>query len=266
MRTVAGASGRREAASATKATSAQEATSAEGAVGRRPTIYDVARAAGVATSTVSRPLSNPGRVSFKTAEHVRRVAKELGYRSELFEREVPDQRTKILAMIVADINNPVFHGMVRGAERTAVRDGYTVLVVETQESGAAEQSAVQRVLSSVDGILLTSSRMSDSAIRAFAKQRPLVVMNRVVDQVASVANDNVGAIKQAVEHLADSGVGAITYLAGPEASWADGMRWRGLLEAGHDLELKVYRIGPCEPTMSGGVWTAKRWYGTRLLA
>jgi hypothetical protein len=75
MRTVAGASGRREAASATKATSAQEATSAEGAVGRRPTIYDVARAAGVATSTVSRALSNPGRVSFKTAEHVRRVAK-----------------------------------------------------------------------------------------------------------------------------------------------------------------------------------------------
>src|SRR5215207_9450581 len=176
----------------------------------------------------------------------------LGYRAELFEREVPDQRTKILAMIVADINNPVFHGMVRGAERTAAHDGYTVLVVETQESGAAEQSAVQRVLSSVDGIILTSSRMSDSAIRAFAKQRPLVVMNRVVDQVASVANDNVEAIKQAVEHLADSGVGAITYLAGPEASWADGMRWRGLLEAGHDLELKVDRIGPCDPTMSGG--------------
>ena len=97
MRTVAGASGRREAASATKATSAQEATSAEGVVGRRPTIYDVARAAGVATSTVSRALSNPGRVSFKTAEHFRRVAKELGYRSELFEREVPDQRTKISA-------------------------------------------------------------------------------------------------------------------------------------------------------------------------
>ena len=110
MISVPGASGRREAASATKATSAQEATSAEGVVGRRPTIYDVARAAGVATSTVSRALSNPGRVSFKTAEHFRRVAKELGYRSELFEREVPDQRTKISAMIVADINNPVFHG------------------------------------------------------------------------------------------------------------------------------------------------------------
>ena len=198
-------------------------------------------------------------MSFKTAEHIRKVAKELGYRSEIFEREMPDRRTKVVAMIVADINNPVFHGMVRGAERTAAHDGYTVLVVETQESGAAEQTAAQRVLSSVDGVILTSSRISDSAIRALAKQRPLVVMNRVVDQVASVASDNVGAIKHAAEHLADAGVGAITYLAGPQASWADGMRWRGLLGAGHDLELTVHRIGPCDPTMSGGVWAAKRW-------
>jgi Bacterial regulatory proteins, lacI family len=93
------------------------------------TIYDVARVAGVATSTVSRALSNPGRVSFKTAEHVRKVAKELGYRSEIFEREVPDKRTKILAMIVADINNPVFHGSGRrrtstsGCKRESRREG-----------------------------------------------------------------------------------------------------------------------------------------------
>jgi len=214
MGTVTGASGRREATPAREQTSATEASSAKGIDGPRPTIYDVARVAGVAPSTVSRALSNPGRVSFKTAEHIRKVAKELGYRSEIFEREIPDRRTKILAMIVADINNPVFHGMVRGAERAAAHHGYTVLVVETQESGAAEQSAAQRVLSSVDGIILASSRISDSAIRALAKQRPLVVMNRVVDQVASVANDNVGAIEHAAEHLADSGVGAITYLPG----------------------------------------------------
>ena len=45
-----------------------------------PTIYAVARVAGVAPSTVSRALSKPGRVSYQTAEHVRRVAEELGYR------------------------------------------------------------------------------------------------------------------------------------------------------------------------------------------
>lgn len=197
-------------------------------------------------------------MSFKTAEHIRKAAKELGYRSEIFERDIPEKPTMVLAMIVADINNPAFHGMVRGAERTATHLGYTVSVVETQESEAAERGAIQRVMPSVDGIILASPRISDSAIRTAAKHRPLVVMNRVVDQVASVADDNVGAIKHAVAHLADSGVGAVTYLAGPEASWADSVRWRGVLQGGHELKLKICRIGPCDPTMAGGVLAAKK--------
>jgi hypothetical protein len=94
MGTVTGASGGREATPAKEQTSATEASSAKGIDGPRPTIYDVARVAGVATSTVSRALSNPGRVSFKTAEHIRKVAKELGYRSEIFEREIPDSGRK----------------------------------------------------------------------------------------------------------------------------------------------------------------------------
>jgi LacI family transcriptional regulator len=49
----------------------------------------VARVAGVTTSTVSRALSKPGRLSFKTAEHIRKVAKEFGYRSQSFERDIP---------------------------------------------------------------------------------------------------------------------------------------------------------------------------------
>jgi DNA-binding LacI/PurR family transcriptional regulator len=236
-----------------------ETTPVTGGPTATPTIYDVARLAGVATSTVSRALSNPGRVSFKTAEHIRKVAEQIGYRSGTLQRALPDVQTMRVAMIVADINNPVFHAMVRGAERTAEHLGYTVMVVETQESAAAEHKAIQRVLPSVDGVILTSSRMSDSDIREVAKQRPTVVMNRVVGQVPSVTIDNVRAIKHAVEHLADSGIKSITYLAGPQASWADGVRWRGLVEAGHELELRVRRIGPCVPTMIGGIRAAEQW-------
>lgn len=242
----------------TGVSSPDERTPEEG-VRLQPTIYDVARLAGVATSTVSRALSNPGRVSFKTAERVRRIAEEIGYRSVTLEGAAPKQHTMMLAMIVADINNPVFHGMIRGAERAAAHSGHKLLVVETQESEAAERSAVERVLPTVDGLILTSSRMSDSAIRTAAKQRPLVVLNRVVDQVASVTSDNIRAIRDAVELLAESGIRAITYVAGPEASWADGMRWRGLMEAGRELDLRVRRIGPCDPTMVGGIRAAGRW-------
>ncbi len=232
-----------------------------GAVGR-PTIYDVAREAGVAASTVSRALSHPGRVSFKTAEHIRKVADAIGYQATKIERDLPQQRSSLLAMVVADITNPVFFGMIRGAERTAAHAGYTMLVLETQESEEHERQALQRVQPAVDGIILTSSRLSDSAIRDLAKRKPLVVLNRTVGQVPSVTSDNVKAIKRATEHLVESGVNAITYLAGPDASWADGMRWRGLREASMELNLKVRRIGPCLPTMRGGAAAVEEWLRT----
>jgi LacI family transcriptional regulator len=230
---------------------------------RPPSIYDVAAAAGVATSTVSRALSKPGRVSFRTAEHVRKVAAELGYRSEPTERALPGVRTKLLTMVVADITNPVFFGMIRGAERTASHAGYQMVLGETQESEARERQLVGAMGSASDGLILTSSRLTDSAIRTLAKATPLVVLNRLVDQVPSVVSDNVRAVKRAVEHLASGGHRSLTYLAGPEASWADGMRWRGLLEAGHELGLKVHRIGPCRPTMSGGRQAAESWRRAR---
>jgi DNA-binding LacI/PurR family transcriptional regulator len=230
---------------------------------RPPSIYDVAAAAGVATSTVSRALSKPGRVSFRTAEHVRKVAAELGYRAEATERALPGVRTKLLTMVVADITNPVFFGMIRGAERTASHAGYQLVLGETQESEARERHLVEAMGSASDGLILTSSRLTDSAIRTLAKATPLVVLNRLVDQVPSVVSDNVRAVKRAVEHLAGGGHRSLTYLAGPEASWADGMRWRGLLEAGHELGLKVQRIGPCRPTMNGGRQAADAWRHTR---
>jgi DNA-binding LacI/PurR family transcriptional regulator len=224
----------------------------------RPTIYDVARAAGVATSTVSRALSHPGRVSFDTAEHIRRVAEEIGYRSTLIQRESL-RRTSLLAVVVADITNPVYFGMIRGAERTAAHSGYSTMIVETQESEVTEREALARVQPIVDGIVLTSSRMGDGTIREIAKRGPLVVLNRIVGQVPSVTSDNVHAIKRATEHLAETGMNAITYLAGPDASWSNEMRWRGLKEAGLDLNLKVRRIGSHEPTMRGGAAAAQVW-------
>ena len=224
------------------------------------TIYDVARVAGVAASTVSRALSKPGRVSFKTAEHVRRVAEDLGYRAGHLHRTVPTTRgTGMLAMLVADIANPVFFGMIRGAETAANEHGKTLLVVETQESEQAEEAAATRLTAVTDGIILSSSRMSDAVIRGMAKQRPVVLLNRSVGEVTSIMSDNVQATKKAVEHLVELGHSSICYLAGPDASWADGMRWRGLREASVELDLHVRRLGPFLPTMRGGAAAAETW-------
>lgn len=225
----------------------------------QPTIYDVARVAGVAPSTVSRALSKPGRVSFRMAEHVRGVASELGYRSVRMELPISSRGTGVLALVVADIANPVFVGMIRGAEREATQHGLTLAIVETQESQQGEERSIARLEATVDGFILASSRMSDQAIRSLAKRKSVVVLNRTVREVASVVSDNVHAIKKATEHLIGLKHASICYLAGPEASYANGMRWRGLKEAGMELDLQVRRIGPFLPTLRGGADAAERW-------
>ena len=233
-----------------------------------PTIYDVARHAGVAPSTVSRTFARPGRVSFTTAEKVRAAAEELGYRVTSANRSGLDgeRRTNMISLMLADISNPVFFELIRGAEETASKAGYFVLLNNTHEDDRAERAIIERTLPMVDGVLLTSSRMSDSAIRMMAKQKPTVVANRAVSGVASVVPDNARGMRRAVEHLASSRRRNIAYMAGPEASWSDGMRWRALRESALELELRVSRMGPFEPTSHGGRQAAVRWLEHRIPA
>lgn len=224
-----------------------------------PTIYDVAKEAGVAPSTVSRAFARPGRVSAATAERVRRAAERIGYQRSTFAPPILQAPTRLLAIVVPDITNPVFHEVVRGAEAAADEQGYTLVILDAQESDLRERDAARQFLSSVEGLILASPRSSDSAIRGIAKQRPVIVLNRPVQGLPSVVTDNARGSTQAAEHLRHLGHDAITYLAGPESSWADGMRWRGLQEAGNELSLAVRRVGPGEPTVAGGEQAARLW-------
>ncbi|GMA33394.1 LacI family DNA-binding transcriptional regulator [Litorihabitans aurantiacus] len=224
-----------------------------------PTIYDVARAAGVAPSTVSRALSRPGRVSTATAEKVHAAALELGYRRASVGPVLTSVPTRMLAMVVADIGNPQFVDVVRGATAAAEAAGYTMLLVDAQESDVREREAASTFLDAVDGLILTSPRLSDSGIRGIAKRRPVIVLNRIVSGLPSVLTDGARGVRRAAEHLGQLGHREITYVAGPEASWADGVRWRGLEEAGLELDMRVRRIGPNAPTVEGGARAARRW-------
>jgi len=228
------------------------------ASGRTPraTIDDGARAAGVAPSTVSRAFSRPGRVSFQTSERIHRIAAELGYRTDSLARALPIGPTSMIALAISDITNPFYNEIIRGAQVAASEAGYTILLADTQESGAHERKVLERAASTVEGIVLASTRMSDSAIRMTAKQRPVIVLNRAVSDVPCVITDNPRGTRRAVEHLAELGHRRITYLAGPEASWADGMRWRSLREAALELDLQVRRVGPVPPTVAGGARAA----------
>lgn len=225
---------------------------------RQATIYDVAEAAGVAPSTVSRALSRPGRVSAVTAQKVHEAAEDLGYGHSARPRTA-DLPHRLLAIVVADIANPVFHEVVRGAEEAAARAGYTVMLFDAQEDHRRELRAAEQFLFAVDGLLLTSPRLSDSGIRAIAKQRPVLTLNRHVHGLPGVVLDSGRGGHRAVEHLGEKSHEHLTYCAGPESAWSDGMRWRGIQEACAEVGMHAHRIAPGTPTLQGGEEAAARW-------
>ncbi|WP_243076591.1 LacI family DNA-binding transcriptional regulator [Microbacterium sp. SS28] len=230
------------------------------------TIYDVAELAGVSPSTVSRALSKPGRISAATEARIRAAAEQLSFRINPMARALHTGRTSTLALVVADITNPVVFDIVRGAEQVATAEGYTLVIAESQESGATEAAAVQRLLPSVDGIILATSRLEDDAIRALAQQKPLVLINRAVDGVAAILPDVETGVAGLLELLHDLGHRSIAYLSGPTTSWVSARRWEHLLEQTERRGMGLVEIGPNAPTIAGGTEAWRRVRAAKVTA
>lgn len=221
-------------------------------LGAAATIYDIARAAGVNPSTVSRALNKPGRVNVKTEERIHAAAKALNYRLNPMARALPTGRTNTLGLLLADITNPMFFEVVRGAERAARARGYTLILAESQESGEREAEAAERVAPSVDGLILVSTRLSDEQIRSLAERKRLVVINRRVDGVEEVVPDLEPGIDQALALLSEFGHRSVAFLSGPPEAWVSGARWRTVAERARSRGMNAVEIGPGRPTLEGG--------------
>ena len=217
-----------------------------------PTIYDVARSAGVSPSTVSRALSRPGRISAATEQRVRRTAEQLGFRVNQSARALPTGRTMTLALLLADITNPVVFGIVRGAERAAATAGYTLVIAESQESGSAERATALRIASSVDGIVFATSRLDAGSLTELARIKPSVLLNREVPGITSVIPDVERGVVQLVDHLVALGHRNVGYLAGPGSSWIDRRRWEALLSSGRAAGLRPFEVPGGDPTVDSG--------------
>ena len=216
------------------------------------TIYDIARLAGVSPSTVSRALTTPGRISARTEAKIRAAAAELNYRVNPFARALPTGRTKLIALTIADITNPVFFDVVRGAEQVASENGYTLVLAESQESSARESATLERILPMVDGVIMATTRIGDEEIQAINEFKPVVLVNRHVTGVADVVPDIETGISEAVAHLAKLGHKHIAYLSGPKASWMNNARWSVLMAEALAAGLTVVEIGPNAPTLATG--------------
>lgn len=228
-----------------------------GAIGKKPaTIHDVAALSGVAASTVSRALSTPGRVNFRTRARIEAAAAELKYVPNAQAKALSSGRTKAVAVLVSDITNPFFFDIIRGTQLQLKASGYTQLLVDTEESDEVESNTIGQLLQTADGVILTSPRLSDEALSAAAAKIPIVTINRDVLGVPSVILDTPTATNQALDHLISLGHSHIAYLAGPDSSSSNIRRWAALSAAAEDRKVTVVRLGPFAPQTYAGAAAA----------
>ena len=220
------------------------------------TIRDVAAAAGVATSTVSRALSHPDRVSPSTRARVLQAASELRYSPSGQARALSSGKTGNVALLVPDIGNPFFTGIIRATQRQLSASQYTLVLVDTEESPEVELAAVERLRTSVDGMVLTASRLSDEQLIDLSSRVKLVTINREVPGIPTTQIDTPSGMVQAMEHLASLGHRHIVYVAGPESSSSNRLRWAAIRAAGERLGVRTTTTQPISPTLLSGAAAA----------
>lgn len=226
------------------------------------TIHDIAARAGVASSTVSRALNNPGRVNARTADRIRRIADELHYTPSGQAQALSSGRTRTVALLVPDITNPFYFDLIRGTQHQLKAAGYTQVLVDTEESTEAELSELGRLRKTCDGAVLTASRLTDDQIVAAAGLQPLVTINRNAPDVPSVLINTPTAMSQAVDHLVSWGHRRICYVSGPPNSFSNRWRWRAVTQAVRTLrnergiEVELTRVGPFAPNSASGAGAA----------
>lgn len=222
------------------------------AVRRQPTLRDVAAAAGVAVSTASRALTRPGRVNADTADRVVAVAQELGYIPSASARALLSGRTATVALVLPDVTNPFFFGLVRGTGARLRESGYVQVLADTEESAEVELDTLRKLRGQVDGAVLAASRLSDEQIAAAAADLALVVVNRAIPGTPGVLLDTAGGMVQALEHLVAQGHTRIAYASGPVTSWSDGRRREALGPAAERLGVDLVVLGPYAPVRQSG--------------
>ncbi|RYX96130.1 MAG: LacI family DNA-binding transcriptional regulator [Comamonadaceae bacterium] len=209
-------------------------------------IKDVARQAGVSTTTVSRVLSTPDAVRAPLRERVEQAIAALAYRPNLAARRLRQQRASLIGLIVSDIRNPFFTDLGRAVEDVAYRNGLRLILCNTDEDPAKERAYLELMADEqASGVIISPTLDGLRSLKAGGKSSsvppypfPLVLVDRAQPDTPTdrVLLDNTGAARRLTDHLLDAGYRRIAALAGARSTtglqrhegYASAMRARGL--------------------------------------
>ena len=201
----------------------------------RPTIYDVARLAGVSTATVSRALNGIGQIAPTTRAAIEAAVEQLGYQANTIARSLVTKSTQTIALLLPDITNPFYAALVSGVQEYTLGHDYTMLLCTTEGDAEREEQYLTLLRAKqVDGALVDGLLLPPDRIARFVRDGfPIVCLDRDIesDSIPLVQVDNRLGGRLATEHLIGLGHTRIGHVTGARVLGISGERLAGYEEA-----------------------------------
>ncbi|GAC1482438.1 MAG: substrate-binding domain-containing protein [Ktedonobacteraceae bacterium] len=170
-------------------------------------IEDIARAAGVSHSTVSRALHNSKLISVEVRERIQQLAREMGYTPNAIARSLQNRQTNTVGLVVTSIADPFFSDIVKGVDEVAQSVGFSIVLSISHNDPDQEMSIIETLHQRrVDGIIVAASRISSVHQKRLSHIHvPTVLINSQAESQNGLlhwvaVDDSVGA-RLAVQHL-----------------------------------------------------------------
>ncbi|TXZ08335.1 LacI family DNA-binding transcriptional regulator [Vibrio mimicus] len=210
------------------------------------TMKDIARLAGVSTSTVSHVINKSRFVSDEIAERVNNAAQQLNYAPSALARSLKMNRTQTIGMLVTTSTNPFFGEVVKGVERSCYHKGYNLILCNTEGDNQRMKASINTLLQKrVDGLLLMCSTLEGERLDVFDRYPdiPVVVMDWGPILFASdkIQDNSLQGGYMAAKHLIECGHREIGCITGPLIRHQAQMRYEGYKRA---LSEKGIAINP----------------------
>ncbi|MGD0007419.1 MAG: LacI family DNA-binding transcriptional regulator [Terriglobia bacterium] len=181
------------------------------------TIRDVARLAEVSVATASAVINKKGTVSPKLTQRVLSAMEALDYHPDQIARSLKVRQTQTIGIVVPDVTNPFFTDVIRGVENEARAHGYSLILCDSNEDPALEQTNLNTLFARrVDGVLLAPTEPHAAQDRLTLRRFPLVFFDRVSPGFtgSAVVTDNLGAAYDGTRHLIGLGHERLAIITG----------------------------------------------------
>ena len=209
----------------------------------RITSIQVAQKADVSQSAVSRVFTPGASISSKTADKVRKVADELGYRPNVIARTLITGKSKIIGLIVAYLDNQFYPESLQKLSEQLQSKGYHILIFTVDNKTSQIEKTVEKLIDyKVEAIIAASVSMNNEITKICQKENvPIVLYNRAQDNknISFVTSDNIKGGISIANHFAEIGVTKPAYIAGWEGASTQRDREIGFVKGLKENNIKL---------------------------